>query len=190
MVKKFSEIIIETNEYNKLINEEFTIPKFVKDYKETGTLIKDKVYENLQIAKDQINDPENIQKLNDFLDKVEETTTNVSNIMKNDRNLKIIENLLNVGKWGSIVTSVYQLIFNTTLSFTHFSLGGIGAIKIALFLYILNLIVSTFRKYNTFVSLIREVKNFIINIINAIKKPNSSNVSESYVLCLKEYGII
>jgi len=187
--------------YEEKINEEFKIPQFIRNYKETGDLIKDKVYENLQIAKDKINDPENIRKLNDFLDNVEETTTKISNTMKNNRNLKIIENMLTGSKWIAIVTSVYQLIFNTTISLTSFSLGGIGAIKIALFLYILKLIVNIFRNYNNFISLTKAAKDFVINITKIFKTTNNSNnpvinnnssdnISESYILYLTEKGII
>ena len=34
--------------YEEKINEEFKMPQFIRNYKETGDLIKDKVYKKIQ----------------------------------------------------------------------------------------------------------------------------------------------
>lgn len=189
MIIKYNDFINEDYNFSSFINEEFKFPEVFPDMTKKGEIIKDKVYEYLQIAKEKANDPENIKKLNDFLDSVEQTTTKVSDIMKKDRNIAIVSNLLNFGKWGALITGIYQVIFNSVISFSHFELGGVGAFKIALFLYVLNIIITVFRKYNNLVSVVREIKNFVTNIIN-ILKGTKGQIHENYILCLEKYKII
>jgi hypothetical protein len=184
-MKKFTDILNENTELDSLVEFKISDPN-------VGNNIKNYIYNYLKITKEKLNDPENVKKLNDFLDSAEETTTKVVNAVKKERNLRIISNMVDIGKWISIVAGVYGLIFNTKASFFHgVELGGITALKLAFFLYIIKLIISVFRKYHTFTKLVRDGKKFVDSIVNIIKqKKSNDNITENYIECLKNYEII
>lgn len=193
-MKKFTDILKESNndEFNNFLNEEFKIPIINKDVKETATEIKDYIYEHLKIAKDKISDPENVKKVNSFLDSVEEVSTKITDTIKKERNLKILSNVIDFAKWGSIIAGVYGLVFNSSISFVSgIEVGGIGAFKLALFLYIMKLIISVFRGIVVFSDLVKNIKSFVSNIINILKqKKTDDSVSEKYINCLNEFELI
>lgn len=193
-MKKFTDILKESNndEFNNFLNEEFKIPIINKDVKETATEIKDYIYEHLKIAKDKISDPENVKKVNSFLDSVEEVSTKITDTIKKERNLKILSNVIDFAKWGSIIAGVYGLVFNSSISFVSgIEVGGIGAFKLALFLYIMKLIISVFRGIVVFGDLVKNIKSFVSNIINILKqKKTDDSVSEKYINCLNEFELI
>lgn len=191
MITKFNDYITESN---NILNEEFVIFKskngsveYDGDINNTSDVIKDKVYEYLKITKDKINDPENIKKINTFLDEIESVSKNISITLKKDRNLKISENLLGLGKWISLITGIYQLIFESSASiFSGIEIGGITALKFALFFYITKLIVTIFRRVRNFKVLVQDAKSVVNGIINLFKK-NNDEVTENYKMLIFEY---
>lgn len=145
-------------------------------------IIKDKVNDFLEISKDKITDPENIQKIKTFLLKLESIGMNIGKALKTKKGQDRAVFLTGLTSVSSLLVGVYQAIFNSGLADWwnpfSFELGGVGFLKLALFLFVIRLIIKAYRSLSSFSEFFNKGRNFMSNIF---KSKNKNEITEHLI---------
>jgi hypothetical protein len=186
------------NNYNHFIalNElKMTIPSLKISANDAQKIIKDNVTKFLEISEDKINDPENVAKLKDFLAKMEETSGKLQSALKKRRTQTAMIIVTGLGMYSSLIAGIWNAVFNSGLEHwwnpASFQVGGLFYFKLALFLFIIRLILKAYRAINDFANIISNVKGFINDVLNLFKKTKSEEkIQENLNIILLKYDLL
>jgi len=177
------------------INEyKLTVPSLKVSAAEAKEKITDSVGDFLKISKDKINDPENQEKVKNFLSKLEQEAIKIKSFMKTKKGQNRAILLSSISMYSSLIAGIWGMVFNSGLEKWwnpgSFELGGVFFIKLALFLFVIRLILKAYKNINEFTGFVSGIKNFITSIINLFRKNNKEEVvQENINLLLEKYEI-
>ena len=158
-------------------------------------IVVDKISEFLGIARDKMNDPENKKKLNDFLINLERFATKIKSNLKTEKGKDRAILLSTMASYASLFAGIWGVIFNSGLEHwwnpASFELGGVFFLKLALFFYVIKLILTLFKNVSKVGSILSDAKKLIVEIVNLFKsKTDENQIKESVNLMLLEFELL
>lgn len=174
------------------INEGFKLPDISLKIsaEDVKNVVVNNVSDNLKIAKDKINDPENKKKLNTFLNNLEQFSIKIKDTLKTRKGQNRAILLSSIATYSSLFAGIWGAIFNSGFANWwnpgSFEMGGLFYLKLALFFYLIKIILKVYKNVSTLTTFLKDSKKFIIQIYNLFKSnpTDDSVVKESVNLLL------
>lgn len=183
------------NEFVALNEFKIDLPKLKVSASEAGGIIKEKVHEFLEISKEKVNDPENQKKVKNFLLKLEDLASKTLKAIKSRKGQTRMIIMSQIGMYISLIAGIWGAIFHSGADVWYkpwtFELGGTQALKLALFFFVLQLIIKTFRGISELTSFLSGIKKFFSSLFGLFKgKKSDDEISEGINNLFIEYDLI
>ncbi len=142
----------------------------------------------LGIAKEELNNPENKEKVKSVMTKLKGVLDKAmsvgKDILSDPKKLEGFISSLNLGMWGSLITGIAQAIFGSSLGITAVftgsaTIGGIFFLKLALVLFIVKTVLSFYSGALSVKETLNNMGSFIKSIIGIFTTKSNDAVNES-----------
>jgi len=142
----------------------------------------------LGIAKEELNKPENKEKVKSVMTKLKGVLDKAmsvgKDILSDPKKLEGFISSLNLGMWGSLITGIAQAIFGSSLGITAVvtgsaAIGGIFFLKLALVLFIVKTVLSFYSGALSVKETLNNMGSFIKSIIGIFTAKSKEAVNES-----------
>tara|TARA_R110000868_G_scaffold209966_6_gene459914 strand:- start:7273 stop:7977 length:705 start_codon:yes stop_codon:yes gene_type:complete len=142
----------------------------------------------LGIAKEELQKPENKEKVKSVMTKLKGVLDKAmsvgKDILSDPKKLEGFISSLNLGMWGSLITGIAQAIFGSSLGITAVftgsaTIGGIFFLKLALVLFIIKTLLSFYSGALNVKESLNNMGSFIKSIIGIFTSKSTETVNES-----------
>jgi len=171
-MKKYDEFV-SINEFK------LDTPKLKVSVSDAGEKIKDGVNNFLEISKEKVNDPESKEKVKGFLLKLEKLSIDIKKTLKSRKGQDRALLMTTIGVYSSLVAGIWGAIFHSGAEEWYkpwtFELGGTFFIKLAVFFWLIKLVITAYKNMSEFTSMLSSIKSFFSRIIGLFKSNKSED---------------
>ena len=182
------------------------LPK-VKDASDsTLEKVKEVIAKSQDFAVEEWNDPENKRKLESLAEKIKSILSKIKSagvkFFSDPEKIKGLINTLQLGKYAALVKGIWDLVFASGATFgwsgmlptASYTIGGVFFLKLALFIFVLQIVLKILNGALSLGSILGGMKAFVKSIIDLFiskddeTKPEPKSIEESMHRLFETYG--